>query len=110
MMYGKAILFGDAAIAQKILATSSPAEQKKLGRQVKNFDDAVWERERETIVQEGNYYKFTAAVEETDRRMLKTLLLGTGDKELVEVRDLLRNISTLIFYLYEEVCKHDWHT
>ena len=86
MMYGKAILFGDVEVAEKILKTTSPAQQKKLGRQVKNFDDDVWQREREKIVQDGNYYKFSAAVDETERKTLRLLLLKTGNKELVEVR------------------------
>ncbi|KAI9758313.1 MAG: hypothetical protein M1815_003516 [Lichina confinis] len=84
MMYGKAILFGDVEVAEKILKTTSPAQQKKLGRQVKNFDDDVWQREREKIVQDGNYYKFSAAVDETERKTLRLLLLKTGNKELVE--------------------------
>ncbi len=93
MMHGKALLFGDLPIAEEILSTTSPAQQKKLGRQVKNFDQEVWRREREKIVQEGNYYKFTAAIDDEHRVMLKDLLLSTGDKELVEVRTTLQAYS-----------------
>lgn len=85
-MHGKAILFGDEVMAQKILETTSPALQKKLGRQVQGFDEDTWKREREKIVQEGSYYKFTNAVDEGHKKWLKKLLLETGDRELVEVR------------------------
>ena len=84
-MHAKAILFGDTATANKILKASSPSKHKKLGRKVQGFDEKTWAKEREGIVQEGNYWKFTAAVNEEQRTTLKTLLLGTGEKELVEV-------------------------
>ena len=60
MMVGKALLFGDDAIASRILATSSPREQKALGRKVKGFNDRLWRRHREAIVLEGNRAKFAA--------------------------------------------------
>ena len=41
MMYMKAQIFGDAETAQKIKDSSTPAEAKTLGRQVKNFNQAV---------------------------------------------------------------------
>lgn len=43
MMHQKALLFGDQAIADKIMKANSPSVQKKLGRQVAGFDQAVWE-------------------------------------------------------------------
>ncbi len=79
------MLFKDHVVADKIMKTTSPSKQRKLGRQVRNFDDDVWKAERERIVREGNYYKFTAAVDEDHREMLKKMLLETGDMELVEV-------------------------
>lgn len=42
MMYAKAKLFGDDFAAEQILATSNPREQKRLGRTIKNFSEAVW--------------------------------------------------------------------
>jgi ribA/ribD-fused uncharacterized protein len=80
MMYHKALLFEDTKVAQKIMAEPNPRKQKALGRKVKNFDDKKWEEEREKIVEEGNWYKFTCAKEG-----LKEKLLSTGDRELVEV-------------------------
>ena len=43
MMYRKAILFNDRISAQKILSASTPREQKRLGRLVKNFDTGIWD-------------------------------------------------------------------
>lgn len=78
MMHGKALLFGDVEIAAKILAVAHPRDHKALGRNVKNFDDAVWKREREAIVLAGNRAKFTQNPE------LLELLLATAGTTLVE--------------------------
>ena len=83
MMYQKAILFNDTGIASKILQTTSPKEQKALGRMVSNFDNAVWLENRERIVRDGSYYKFKFG-NDTDGVSLKEKLLATGDKGLVE--------------------------
>jgi len=78
MMHGKAVLFGDAAMAREILAAAHPRQHKALGRKVKGFDDAVWRRERITIVRDGNRAKFTQNAE------LRELLLATAPTTLVE--------------------------
>lgn len=78
MMHAKALLFGDTEIAEQILASSSPRKQKSLGRKVRDFDDGVWQRERERIVREANRAKFT------QNRGLFKKLMATGDAELVE--------------------------
>ncbi|KAI1754082.1 hypothetical protein F4782DRAFT_545423 [Xylaria castorea] len=44
----------------------SPQEVKSLGRAVRNFDQAVWERERERIVREGNWCKFNLPIVEEE--------------------------------------------
>ncbi|KAL9642163.1 hypothetical protein ABK040_007168 [Willaertia magna] len=36
-----------------------PKKQKALGRKVKSFDNKTWEENRDRIVYEGNYAKFT---------------------------------------------------
>jgi hypothetical protein len=59
MMHGKAVLFADWEVADKILAADHPREHKALGRKVRGFDDKVWKRERETIVMAGNRAKFS---------------------------------------------------
>ena len=78
MMYQKAMLFGDAETAQKILEAETPDEQKKLGRLVKNFDKDIWDAHAQEIVYQGNYYKFT------QNAHLWEVLQKTGRKELVE--------------------------
>lgn len=59
MMEKKALLFNDKETAQQILLENHPSEQKKLGRQVKNFNKLVWDENARQIVYEGCYYKFT---------------------------------------------------
>ena len=81
MMYHKAILFNDQEIADKIILESNPRKQKALGRQVKGFDEKMWNKHREIVVEEGNWWKFTQA----KNGHLKKLLLVTLDRELIEV-------------------------
>lgn len=78
MMHAKALLFGDTEIAEQIMASASPREHQALGRKVRGFDHAVWERERENIVRTASRAKFT------QNSGLKKKLLATGDTELVE--------------------------
>ena len=79
MMHGKAILFGDAEIAAEILEAVAPRQHKALGRKVRNFSDAIWKANRETIVTDGSRAKFTQNLE------LRQALLDTAGTELVEV-------------------------
>ncbi|HVK20308.1 MAG TPA: NADAR family protein [Actinokineospora sp.] len=78
MMAGKARLFGDDAIAEKILATDSPREVKDLGRAVSGFDADRWTEHRYPIVVAGTYAKFS------QNPALAGYLIGTGDKVIVE--------------------------
>lgn len=78
MMAKKAELFGQETMIEKILAAKSPAEAKKLGRQIKNFDPIVWGNSCFGIVCEGNYHKFS------QHENLKEFLLNTKDRVLVE--------------------------
>lgn len=78
MMHGKAVLFADPEVAEKILAADHPRDHKALGRKVKGFDDAVWKRNREAIVMAGNRAKFTQNPE------LREVLLATKGTTLVE--------------------------
>lgn len=71
MMYHKALLFEDKETAAKILKTEKPGKQKALGRQVKNFDQQVWEEHCKGIVYEGNKAKFIQN-ENLLKRLLKT--------------------------------------
>ena len=78
MMAEKARLFHDEATLSKIIDARSPAIAKKLGRQVASFDDQIWRQHRYEIVVRGNRAKFSQHEE------LKTFLLQTGDRLLVE--------------------------
>lgn len=78
MMAGKARLFNDTAILEKIIQIDTPAKAKKLGRAVKDFDPVTWDREKFNIVVTGNLYKFS------QHNALKHFLLGTGNKVIVE--------------------------
>lgn len=78
MMAKKAELFGHTEMIEKILTAKSPAEAKKLGRKVLNFDAKVWGENCFDIVCEGNYHKFTQHAE------LKEFLLNTKNRVLVE--------------------------
>ncbi|WP_295695495.1 NADAR family protein [uncultured Maricaulis sp.] len=84
MMEQKACLFGDEAMAARIMATSEPHEQKLMGSRVSGFDDAVWTRHREEIVYTGNRAKFQ------QNAGLAKKLSRTGDAILAEAnpRDL----------------------
>lgn len=92
MMWSKAQLAGDEASAEAILSTTSPRKQKQLGRDVANFDVQAWDRIKLTVVEQGNYLKFTQGDNLVSMRMgdegepvfLKSLLLDTEDRELVE--------------------------
>jgi ribA/ribD-fused uncharacterized protein len=84
MMAGKARLFGDAEAERAALEARTPAEAKKAGRLVRDFDDAIWERERYGIVVEGSVHKFSSTPE------LSGYLLGTGNTVLVEASPLDR--------------------
>lgn len=59
MMASKARHFGDEETLAKIMATRHPREQKRLGRQVRNFDVAEWNRVSRDYVYKGNYAKFS---------------------------------------------------
>src|SRR5262249_34830501 len=78
MMYGKAILFGDAEAATAILESPSPRQQKALGRNVRSFSEAIWKAHRERIVGDGSRAKFT------QNAALRAALLETAGTELVE--------------------------
>lgn len=93
-MHQKALLFGDAPIAAKILQTTSPKEQKSLGRKVKNFKESTWSLHRSRIVEEGSYLKFKYGADkgqlESKGLTLKARLLQTGERELVEASPMDR--------------------
>ena len=78
MMYGKAKLFNDDEIAEKILGESSPRKIKAYGRKVKDFDDKTWTENRVAIVHRALKAKFGQNPD-----LLETLF-KTGNTLLVE--------------------------
>ncbi|WP_309399658.1 NADAR family protein [Cerasicoccus maritimus] len=91
MMAQKAALFGDEATQRRILEAYTPDEAKKLGRLVRNFDEAVWRERRFDIVTKGCLAKFQ------QNPAMRNFLLSTGDQVLVETspRDLVWGIGFL---------------
>ncbi|QES44140.1 DUF1768 domain-containing protein [Streptomyces venezuelae] len=84
MMAAKARLFGDADAERAVLAARTPAEAKKAGRLVRDFDDAIWVRERFGIVVAGSTHKFASDP------ALRDFLVATGQRVLVEASPLDR--------------------
>ncbi|MTI30960.1 NADAR family protein [Xanthovirga aplysinae] len=78
MMFKKAELFKDEVILKKIITVNDPKEIKSLGRQIKNFDQEVWNEHKYGIVLEGNFLKFN------QNDTLKDFLLNTDDAVIVE--------------------------
>ena len=58
MMYVKAMTFGDTEIAEEVMNTKNPRDQKKLGRKVRNYDDKVWAEVRFEKVKKGLKEKY----------------------------------------------------
>lgn len=69
-MYMKAITFEDYEIAEKILLETKPSNCKKLGRQVRNYDDKIWNEKRYQVMLDANMMKFSQNLD------LKDLLLN----------------------------------
>jgi len=78
MMAEKARLFGDDETLKEIMKAEHPADQKRLGRQVKNFDLATWNKNAKDIVYRGNKAKFTQNPE------MREKLFETAGTTLVE--------------------------
>lgn len=78
MMVQKARLFGDDSVAEAMLNSSDPGKVKALGRQVKGFNDELWNKHRFDIVVNGNLAKFS------QHEPLKAFLLQTKKRVLVE--------------------------
>jgi ribA/ribD-fused uncharacterized protein len=89
MMAEKARLFDDKEMLERILASETPADAKKLGRAVKDFDQDAWVRARYDIVVRASTAKFGQHPD------LRDFLLATGNKVLVEAapRDTIWGIG-----------------
>ena len=78
MMFKKAELFKDSEIAKKILEEKDPANQQKLGRQIRGFIPEKWDANKVGIVWYGNFLKFS------QHEDLRERLLATGDRIMAE--------------------------
>ena len=79
-MFVKALVFGDIETAKKILATKDPKKAKTLGREVKGYDDEIWNKMRYMIMVDANKAKYS------QNKDLKELILNPeiADKGFVE--------------------------
>lgn len=59
MMMKKAELMGDKETWLKMKSIVNPRGVKALGREVKNFDAKLWDANKEKIVTQANYLKFS---------------------------------------------------
>ena len=84
MMAEKARLFGDDTMRRRILDARTPGEAKKLGREVRGFDEDAWRRQRFQVVVRANVEKFR------QNAALGEFLVRTGERVLVEASPLDR--------------------
>ncbi|RDG38294.1 NADAR family protein [Streptomyces corynorhini] len=84
MMARKARLFGDEEAEHRAVTAANPALAKRAGRLVRGFEESVWERERYGIVVAGSVHKFGQDA------ALRTFLLATGDRILIEASPMDR--------------------
>jgi ribA/ribD-fused uncharacterized protein len=78
MMWRKALMFYDTVTAGRILAAGHPRQAKKLGREVRGFDENEWAAARFDIVVAASVAKFGQHPD------LGGFLLGTANRVLVE--------------------------
>ena len=57
-MYQKALCFNDEETAKRILGAATPLQAKTLGRQVRNYDDEIWDAMRFEYMYACNYHKY----------------------------------------------------
>lgn len=78
MMAEKARIFGDEEVLSRILSERNQMTIKKLGKQVRGYDDEVWKGVRYNVVVNGNLAKFL------QNPPLGKFLIDTGDRVIVE--------------------------
>lgn len=78
MMVEKAKLFNDLDKVQEILDADDPGKVKSIGRSVRNFDQAAWDKRKVEIAIRGNFEKFKQNEE------LGEFLRNTKERILVE--------------------------
>jgi ribA/ribD-fused uncharacterized protein len=81
-MHAKAMLFGDQAVADRIMRTATPGQARELGRRVGGFQEEEWIAKRVRLMEEANRAKFCALPE------LLAYLLSTWPALLVQASAL----------------------
>ena len=64
-MFQKAMYFNDTEIAELIKNTEHPRDCKKLGRKVRGFDEAQWDKVKYNIMYDAVLAKFSQNDEST---------------------------------------------
>ena len=82
MTVEKARLLKDHRAVGLIMSSPDPSTHKRIGRGVRNYDSAAWDREEQNAVLSGNYAKFT------QNPAMKHHLMSTGNKHLAEASPL----------------------
>ena len=78
MMAAKARLFKDHRAVELFMSSPDPSAHKRIGRGVRNFDSAAWDREKQNAVLSGKYAR------STQNPAMKHHILSTGNKRLAE--------------------------
>ncbi|KAI5358069.1 Putative YbiA-like superfamily protein [Septoria linicola] len=91
---------------ERVLAEQQPNQQKYLVRSISftKWGEKKWDATKFDVVVKGNYYKFSQNPE------LKTLLLDTGDRELLEAapRDRIWGIDFEASDAKKHIHRKDW--
>lgn len=82
VMAQKAKLFGDFELYQRILEEEDPVVCRAYGRQIRSFDQKIWEKHLQEILFRGNLEKFS------QNRALRKALLATGNATLAEANPM----------------------
>ena len=79
-MYYKCKLFDpqNVKLLNNIICEISPHQIKKYGRQVKNFDEDIWNQHKYNIMLNGLRFKFS------QNQSIKQILINTNTKNLYE--------------------------
>lgn len=78
LMYCKAMLFQDLETAARVMQTDDPVMHLRLGRSVKNYNEAVWADRRGYYAYVGNLAKFSQNLNE------RAVLMATKDMIIAE--------------------------
>ena len=97
-------MFGDVITESQILSTSTALESKTEARNIRNYDQQIWEESAKNLCYEGIKCKFT------QNPWLKNLLLSTNDDILGEATyDKLWGMG-IPFHRRDCADRSQWHS